>query len=215
MNILVVGATGGSGRAAVKELLGQGHTVTAFVRQTGLVQPAAGLRVFGGDVMHQDDVDRAVAHHDAVIVTLGIRENPLLVRLRGSADTPMQIRSVGTAHVIEAMRRRGVSKLVVQSSYGVGETRDRLPLKWRLIFALLLKPQIADTEQQERLVRESGLTWVLAQPVALTDDNDPQPPFASASGEVHSMSIARRRVALFLAAAATTGTYDRQSVAIS
>ena len=64
-------------------------------------------------------------------------------------------------------------------------------------------------------MKDSGLTWVIAQPVALTNDDDRGPPFASASGEVRSMSIARKRVALFLAAAATTGTYDRQSIALS
>jgi nucleoside-diphosphate-sugar epimerase len=145
MNILVVGATGGSGRAAVKELLGQGHTLTAFVRQAALMSPAAGLRVFAGDVMRLEDVDRAVAGHDAVIVTLGIRENALLVRLRGSAGTPINVRSLGTANVIEAMRKHSISKLVVQSSFGVGETRHRLPLKWRLIFDLLCSNRRSQT----------------------------------------------------------------------
>lgn len=149
-----------------------------------------------------------------MIVTLGIRENALLVRLRGSSGTPMRVRSVGTANVIAA-RRHGVSKLVVQSSYGVGSTRDRLSWKRKLLFRLLLRPQIDDTERQEHVLEESGLTWVVAQPVALTDDDDRQPPFVSASGEVHSMSIARRRAGLFLAIAATTGTYDRQSTVLS
>jgi len=114
MNILVIGATGGSGWAAVKELLEQGHIVTTFVRRPALIPPAAGLRIYQGDVMHQQDVQQAMHGHDAVIVTLGIRENALLVRLRGSAGTPMCVRSLGTANVIEAMRRHRISKLVVQ-----------------------------------------------------------------------------------------------------
>jgi len=49
------------------------------------------------------------------------------VRLLGAGRTPLDIRSVGTLNVITAMRRASVRKLVVQSSYGVGPTRDRLP----------------------------------------------------------------------------------------
>ena len=47
------------------------------------------------------------------------------------------------------MGTHGVRRLVVQSSFGVGETRGRLRLQERLFFSLLLKPQIVDTEVQE------------------------------------------------------------------
>jgi uncharacterized protein YbjT (DUF2867 family) len=216
MRVLVVGATGGSGRAAVEELVGRGHAVTVLVRRPDAAPPfGEAVRVVTGDATRQADVDAAVRGQDAVVVTLGIRENALLVRVRGSAATPLNVRSVGTAAVIEAMRRHGVDKLVVQSSYGVGDTRGRLPLKWRLLFFLLLKPQIADTELQEERVRASGLTWVVAQPVALTDDGDGREPVASSEGRVRSMSIGRRSVAKFLANAVEGAAYDHRVVSLS
>src|SRR5687767_8227922 len=50
MNVLVVGATGGSGRAVVKELAGRGHTVTAFARRPeALGARGATIRVLAGD----------------------------------------------------------------------------------------------------------------------------------------------------------------------
>ena len=215
MKVLVIGATGGSGRAAVDELATRGHTVTALVRRPEVSpQFPDGVRIVVGDATRQADVDRAVCGQQAVVVALGIRENPLSVRLRGSVGTPLNVRSVGTARAIEAMRRCGVDKLVVQTSFGVGDTRGRLPLKWRLIFTLLLKPQIADTELQERYVRTSGLTWVLAQPVALTD-GDARAPFTSTGGEVRSMAVGRRSVAKFLADAVEAATYDRRVVSVS
>jgi uncharacterized protein YbjT (DUF2867 family) len=190
--------------------------VTALVRRPESAPPFGdAVRVVTGDVARTDDVDAAVRGQDAVVVTLGIRENALLVRLRGSAGTPLNVRSAGTAAVIEAMRRHGVDKLVVQTSYGVGDTRGQLPLKWRLIFFLLLKPQIADTEVQEQRVRASGLTWVVAQPVALTNDGDGREPFASPEGRVQSMSIGRRSVARFLADAVEGAAYDHRVVALS
>lgn len=215
MRIVVVGATGGSGHAAVDALVRRGHTVTAFVRRAeGTTFPRA-VRLVAGDVMRQEDCDAAVDGQDAVVVALGIRESALRVRLFGPARTAKDVRSVGTAHIVEAMRRHGVSKLVVQTTFGVGATRTRLPLKWRAIFAAVLKPQIQDTELQEQLVRSSGLTWVVAQPVALTYDGDDAAPFVSTEGIVRSMAVGRRRVATFLADAVESARFDQQVVALS
>ena len=50
--------------------------------------------------MRLADVEEAVRGHDAVIVTLGIRENPLAVRLRGSVGTAMNVRSSGLTRLL-------------------------------------------------------------------------------------------------------------------
>lgn len=216
MKVLVVGATGGSGRAAVDELLARGHEVTAFSRHArGLAGAAGHLRAVDGDAADSADVDRVVRGQDAVVVTLGISENPLRVRMFGSAGTPMDVRSRGTRTVVSAMRRHGVRKLVVQTSYGVGETREMLPLGQRLVFRLLLHPQIADTERQEQEVRASGLNWVLVQPVNLTDDPHPGLPFASTSGEICGLKVPRSCVGRFLVRAVEESGFDGRSVALS
>ena len=214
--VLVVGATGGSGREAVRQLLKQGYIVTAFSRHADRLDlEDANLRTVNGDVMHIGDIDAAVAGQDAVVVTLGISENPVRVRLRGSATTPIDVRSVGTANVIAAMRAHGVRRLVVQSSYGVGETRSRLPLVERLVFKLLLKPQIEDTERQERVVRDSGLDWVIAQPVNLTNAAESGAAFLSVDGVTRRMKVSRRSVARFLVEAVHAPDYVGRAVALS
>jgi uncharacterized protein YbjT (DUF2867 family) len=214
--VLVVGATGGTGRATIDALLGRGHRVTAFSRHAESLEiDSDRLTRINGDATNPDDVDRAVAGHDAVIVTLGITENPFRVRLFGAAGTANDVRSAGTRNVIAAMRKHGVRRLVVQSSYGVGETRNRLRWVERLFFKLLLEPQIADTEVQELEVRESGVDWVLAQPVHLTDDDVNDMPFASPDGQVREWKISRKGVARFLADAVRAKDYVGRSVALS
>lgn len=214
--VLVVGATGGTGRATIDALLERGHHVTAFSRHAASLEiDSDRVRLLNGDATDPNDVDRAVAGHDAVIITLGITENPIRVRLFGAAGTRTDVRSAGTRNVIAAMRKHGVRRLVVQSSYGVGETRNSLRWLDRLFFGLLLKPQIADTEVQELEVRESGVDWVLAQPVHLTDDDAAEMPYASADGEVREWKISRKGVAQFLALAAQTPDYVGRSVALS
>lgn len=216
MNILIVGSTGASGRAVLSELLERGHQVTAFARTpSAITDTHERLRVVRGDVTNENDVARAVAGHDAVVVTLGITENPLLVRLRGASRTLTNVRSEGTANIVHAMQAAGVGRLVVLSSYGVGETRGKLPLKWRMIFSLLLKPQIADTEQQEAIVRASNLQWSLVQPVGLTDDDQPEVRFVSTEGDLGKMAVSRKTVAHHIADTLETDTYTNRSVAIS
>ena len=215
-NILVVGATGGTGFAVVQALLERGHHVTAFSRSASQMELTHdSLLKLDGDVMSAINVSRAVAGQDAVIVALGIAENPLKVRFWGSTKTPLQVRSEGTKMLIHAMKEHGVDKLVVLSSYGVGETRDELGWFERLFFALVLAPQIADTERQERAVRESGLEWVLAQPVHLSDKDIEELPFTSTNGEVRKMEVARKQVAQVLARAALVDEYIGRSVSIS
>jgi uncharacterized protein YbjT (DUF2867 family) len=216
MNVLVLGATGGTGRATVAQLLADGHHVVAFSRtgdRLGLENER--LQAVAGDALDPADVERAVRGMDAVVVTLGIRENPLGVRLFGPRRTPLDVRSRGTRHVIAAMHRHGVRRLVVLTSYGVGATRARSRLVDRAFFALLLKPQILDTELQNQEVIESRLDWVIAQPVHLTDAADDAPPFASSHGDTARMSVSRKSVARFLSEAVTASSYVGQAVALS
>jgi len=220
LNVLVVGASGGTGRATVKQLLENGHKVTAFSRRaTDQFEHTINLRIIDGDVMQNADISEAVKGQDVVIVVLGISENPVLVRLFASASTPRDVRSKGTKNIIAAMKKHGVSRLIVQSSFGVGETRGLLRFTDRLIFSLLLKPQIKDTELQEQVVRASGnaggIDWVLAQPVHLKDAKNSSEPYLSTQGKTRQMSVTRRSVARFLADAVNRPDFIGKTVAIS
>lgn len=216
MKVLVMGSTGGSGRAVVEQLLAAGHEVTAFARQADRIEMRSPrLRFVNGDALDPAAVERAVVGQDAVVVTLGISENPLRVRLWGPARTAGNVRSEGTRHVIAAMHKHGVSKLVVQTSYGVGTTRGQLRWLDRLFFRLLLKPQIEDTELQNREVSESNLAWTIAQPVHLTDAPDGASPFISTEGETATWKVSRQSVGRFLAAAVDDPTLVHKSIALS
>lgn len=216
MKVLVLGATGGTGRATVQELLDGGHEVTAFSRHADALDlRSERLRTVVGDAMNADEVRRAVEGQEAVVVALGVNENPLKVRLLHRSKTPTDVCSQGTRNVIDAMKKHGLRRLVVVSAYGVGDTHDKLPLPFRLAYRLFLKEQIADKELQERMVRDSGLDWVIVQPVGLTNSEAHKDVFASVKGEARKNTIPRRNVARFLANAVGDGQFLRQSVALS
>src|SRR6266436_9262191 len=72
MRLLIIGATGGTGRELVKQALERGHQVTAFVRTPARLRLAhERLTVVRGDVLDRSSVEAAVRGHDAVLSALG------------------------------------------------------------------------------------------------------------------------------------------------
>jgi len=163
-NILVVGASQGTGALAVRAALERGHRVTAFSRSPQkLAIDHPHLRRVSGDFHGAESVDAAVPGHDAVIVTASA------TRLRAFKENPRYF-SQGTGHVIDAMKKAGVRRLVVLSALGVGDSRPLLPAIARVIaVGWILKLPFEDHERQEAMVRASGLEWVIARPGRLTN----------------------------------------------
>jgi len=82
MNLLIFGATGGTGRALVQQALAQGHVVTAFARDPAKVKTThENLRVVRGNILDYDSVEAAVRNQDAVVSALGVRPRVGLVIL--------------------------------------------------------------------------------------------------------------------------------------
>ena len=74
MNILVFGASGGTGTRIVQQALQQGHVVTAFARDPAKIHLThANLHVVRGDILNEDTVKTAVAGQDAVLSAVGTR----------------------------------------------------------------------------------------------------------------------------------------------
>lgn len=208
MNVIVFGATGTIGRLAVKTLLEDGHTVTAFARRPealDLEHPA--LIPHAGDALDPASVSHAIRNQDAAVVTLG-----------AGASRKSTIRSQGTLNIISAMQTHGVRRLICQSTLGAHESRANLNFLWKhIMFGLLLKPVLRDHELQETLVRASGLDWTIVRPSAFTDGpatNRFKEDFAPSERNL-SLKIARADIAQFLRRQLVDPTYLRRTVGIS
>src|SRR5258708_29885621 len=72
MKLVVLGATGGTGRLVVEQALAAGHTVTALVRSPEkLTLRNPNLHVIAGQATDPSTVSHALAGADALISTLG------------------------------------------------------------------------------------------------------------------------------------------------
>jgi uncharacterized protein YbjT (DUF2867 family) len=113
MNILVVGATGPSGRDVVAAALAAGHKVTAFSRNPQSAGFAANVQLVAGDVRDAKAVAAALEGQDAVISTLG--NNRSMKNAPPCAD--------GIRNIIAAMKAARLKRFIALSAYGTGDSR--------------------------------------------------------------------------------------------
>lgn len=205
MKALVIGASGGVGLATVQALLADGHEATAFVRDKSRLPDGLGAAVIEGDVMDAAAVMAAVPGHDVVMVALGSQ--------RGR-PTAADVCSTGTANVVKAMQAAGVRRLLVVTTLGLGDTKAKAPLLFRVVMATILKKQIVDKKQQEAVVMASGLDWTLLRPVGLSSKPATGDWLADPE-KVRNMQVSRADVAGAMVALAARGEAVREAVIIS
>ena len=192
MKVLIIGATGATGRALVAQALARGHEVTALVRNPDRLEVRhEHLRVIQGNVLDPTAVDTAVAGQEAVISALGHKRWMI----------PTRILSAGTGNILAAMQRHGVRRYIGMTSLGVGDSWWRMGLYYTLfVLPVILQFYFWDKHRQEKLVRASGLDWTLVRPGALTNGK-PRGNWRAArevGNPLWTVRIARADVAHFL-----------------
>lgn len=209
MNLLVIGATGGTGRELVKQALEQGHAVTAFARNPSAVRVVhERLTVVHGDVLDYDSIERAVQGKDAVLSALGHK--------RWFVKTT--ILSKGTKNIIAAMEKHGVRRFVCETTLGIGDTRGKLGLYYTLfVVPFIVFFYFRDKEVQERLIRASSLDWGIVRPGQLTNGRT-RGMYRHArniGSYITTVTISRADVADFMLKQLTDNTYLRQTPAVA
>ena len=219
MRLVIFGATGGTGRRLLERAIAEGHEVTAFVRNPSkMTAHHQRLKIFVGDVFDLRRVQETVAGNEAVISVLGARQlsNPLHPRSPGEQQGPA---SVGSENIIVAMKEHGLRRFVCQTAWGVGESKEGGGFAGSLFMTVLVPPllrdEYADKEAQERVVRESGLEWIIVRPMILTNGpwtNDYRARIDLKPGR--RPYISRADVADFLMRQLTDDTFVRKTPAV-
>jgi len=163
MKVLVIGATGGTGRHAVRKLLERGHEVTAWARRPSAVDKDIKhdrLRVAIGEARDSGSIYRSVAGQDAVLVAFG----PRSLKKDDVQEVLMQ-------NIIDAMQHHGVRRVVNLSAWGVKNDQAVMSSAFFHYFfrPVFLRHIWADKERAEALLAASGLDYVNVQPGRLLD----------------------------------------------
>ena len=160
MKLTIFGASGKTGVELVKQALEKDHEVTAFLRDPArLPVEHDQIKLVTGDVLTAENIADAVQGQDAVVCVLG--SNDL---------KKTNIRSTGTANIIQAMKQENIQRFIVVSAMGTGDSWDTLSSTGKFLYATVLKSSREDHEAQETAVKESGLDWTIIRPSGLTDE---------------------------------------------
>ncbi len=124
------------------------------------------LQVMHGDVFDLASVEQAICGQDAVLSILGVPYS----------NKPITLYSKGIAHIIRAMNRYKVRRLVCVSSSALDPYSRYHDTGGGFIFEKIMKPFIIniigrtsydDIQKMEMLVMNSDLDWVIVRPSGL------------------------------------------------
>jgi uncharacterized protein YbjT (DUF2867 family) len=201
MNLVVLGATGRTGRLVVEQALSAGHSVTALVRSPQkLTTHHPNLHVVTGEATDVSAVSRALEGADAVIGTLGGGGSVI-------ADS--------TRAIVAAAPKTGVRRIVLLSTFAA--ERDRLGAGTRLLTSIGMGAMLKDKTAGEEMLRRSDLDWTIVYASMLTDGPASGSIAVLPEGTRRGMTqkISRADVAAWMIEAATGVQHSRSSVGIT
>ena len=162
MKIVVFGASRGVGLEVVKQALGAGHVVTAFVRSPDkFVVTHANLTVFKGDAMNAEAVAKAISGQEAVVSALGPARPPVPRMMETSAK-----------NIVAGMKKHGVKRLVSTTGAGVRQPEDQPKFIDHFIgflLNLLAKEVVLDSAENVKVIQASDLDWTVVRFPRLMD----------------------------------------------
>lgn len=159
--IVILGATGPTGRHIVSQAVSRGHDVTVLVRSLEKAADLKGAKLVVGDARDENALRQALRGRDAVISALGTPASPF---------REVSLLSTSTKALVDAMKVEGLSRLVAITGMGAGDSRGHGGALFdHVIFPLLLRKVYADKDRQEEIIRASGLNWTIVRPTILTN----------------------------------------------
>ncbi|MGX5831034.1 NAD(P)-dependent oxidoreductase [Mesorhizobium sp. 43Arga] len=208
MKILVLGATGATGRLIVSKALAEGHEVVALVRSKAKAGDLAGAELIEGDARDAAALTRAIAGCDAVVSSLGTAMSPF---------REVTLLSTATRALVGVMEQQNIRRLVCITGLGAGDSRGHGGFFFdRLLLPVMLRKVYEDKDRQEDAIRGSTLDWTIVRPMVLNDKpaRGHIKTLTDLAG-VHGGTIARADVADFVVQQLTADTWLRKSPLIS
>lgn len=211
MKVLILGATGFSGREVLREALTQKHEVTILVRNSSAVLfKDENLKVLEGDALNAESLGKALEGQEAVINCLGFG--------KGNGK-PTTFFSDGNQVLMEQMEKQGVKRMITMSNIGAGNSRAFQPWIFNAIllpyFLKWLKVIIEDKNRMEPMIMQSNLDWVIVRLPNIVDKPKKGKVTANLDGKGLKLSITNGDMATFMVDQLTNDTFLKQAPCVT
>ncbi len=198
MKLLLLGATGRTGKRVLEEALSRGYEIHCLSRNADRIKPQSGLTVFEGDPSNASDLEKVISGCDAVINALNISRTSDFpwAKLR----TPETYLSDVMSALIPLAEANATKRIIICSAWGTAETKKDLPkwFKW-IIDNSNVGAAYRDHERQEAILSASGMDWTVVRPVGLTNSKKPQGIKETFENDPRpGLTVSRQAVAQFL-----------------
>ncbi len=215
MKLLLLGATGRTGKWVLETALQKGYEVNCLARNSGRIPTKEGVTVFEGNANNPNDLVKAIQGCQYVVNTLNVSRKSDFPW--SSLRTPKDYLSNVMTQLIPIAESQGIDRVVICSAWGVAETKKDIPkwFKW-FIDNSNIGAAYQDHERQEVLLTQSKLPWTIVRPVGLTDSNKEQSIRETFNNNPKpSMTIGRKSVARYLVESLTRNDLAGKKVVIS
>jgi uncharacterized protein YbjT (DUF2867 family) len=214
MRILVLGATGRTGKYVIEEALKKGHKISAIARDPDKLKNFA-IDITHGTPYDFETMEKALAGCDAVINTLNVSrtsDNPW-----APLAAPKDLISKSAFNAIKAMEKTGVKRFVALSTIGAGRSWKTSPAILRFIVSISnLKHAFLDHGKQEELLENSSTDYTICRAPMLSADINSTGAVAVQENETpKSMKLSRNSAAEFFIKIIENKELLRQTVSLS
>lgn len=182
MKLLIIGATGRTGQALVKQSLEKGYEVIAFVRRPESMQTQKNLTVFTGTLDNIELLTKAMKDVDGVLMAIG----------NSISNRNDKLFEWVVPNVITAMRAANVKRIVSLSALGVGNTFNNTRYPYRLGTRTFLKGNFTDHLAGEIKFKDSTLDWTTVHPGPLFSGEKMENPLVRDASTGYKMPRAPR-----------------------
>lgn len=214
--ILLLGASGRTGKHILNQALERGFDVNIVVRDASKIKTkSAQLTIFEGTPSDAAILKIAVQNCDFVISALNISRNSDFPW--AALRTEKNFLSGVVSNLIQIFKSNPIKHLIIISAWGVHETKKDIPFWFRwTIDVSNIRFGYLEHENQETILEVSSINWTSVRPAGLTNfeadkevlvsfDNKPKP----------NLLISRKNVAKFILDILGDTSYFGKTPAIS
>jgi len=197
MKILILGATGRTGKWVLQEALQKSYEVHVLVRDPTKITENKNLTVFKGTPTDKTMLSKAAETCNAIISVLNISRTSDFpwAKLR----TPKTFLSDVMHHIVKVSKEHEIKRAVVCSAWGVNNTNSEIPFWFRwMIGHSNIGAAYTDHERQENILIYSDLNWTIVRPVGLINGKPSKIRVSYNHKPKPKLTISRRSVAAFM-----------------